>query len=70
MHSLHPSFFILRHRKVGPFKISGVMLAPNRTNTAEFVNTFQRIPSISAEAICTSSKIRDLAAYPRPYERL
>jgi hypothetical protein len=53
MHLLHPSFFILRHRKVGPFKISGVVLAPNRMNMVEFVNpTFQRNPDISAEAFC------------------
>ena len=48
MHLLHPSFFILRHRKVGPLKISGVWAAPNRMNMVEFVNpTFQRIPGIS-----------------------
>ena len=52
MHSLHPSFFILRHQKVGPFKNSGVVLAPNRMNMVEFVNpTFQWIPGISAEAL-------------------
>jgi len=38
---------------VGPFEISGVVLAPNRMNTVEFVNpTFQRILGISAEALC------------------
>ena len=57
MHLLHPSFFNLRHRKVGPFEISGVVVAPNRMNTVEFVNpTFQRIPRISAEAFCKFEK--------------
>jgi len=54
MHLLHPSFFILRHRKVGPFKISGVV-PPNRMNTVESTQHFRGTP-VSLPRLFASEK--------------
>jgi hypothetical protein len=57
MHLLHPPFFILRHRKVGPLKISGACSKPHEHGGVRQPNNFRGTP-ISLPRLFSGEKSR------------